>query len=117
MSQATSDKEPATELDILNEKVEPSTEEAVDGAKQEPDQLSLVERIKKTIGKYIQLLKIIIFAAVFLIIIIISLFNVFAPKEKEISEEKTNKLIDFLKKQGIANLAPVMDGANGTTSD
>ena len=117
MSQTTSDKEPATELDILNEKVESATEEAVDGVKQDQDQLSLVEKIKKTIGKYIQLLKIIIFAAVFLIIIIISLFNIFAPKEKEISEDKTNKLIDFLKKQGIDNLAPVLDGTNGTTFD
>ena len=117
MSQPTTEKEPATELEILNAKVDAPADDAVDGVNPEPDQLSLVDIIKKKIVKYIKLIQILIFAAVFLIVIIVSLFNVFAPKEKEVPEEKTNKLLDLLKKQGFANLAPVLDGTNGTTSD
>ncbi len=117
MAETTIEKEVGVELEILNSKGELPAEDAVDGVKQEPDQLSQVERLKNTISKYIKLLQIISFGVAFLIILIVSLFNVFAPKEKEIPEEKTNKLMDFLKKQGFANLAPVLDGTNYTAPD
>ena len=117
MAETTTEKEVGVEFKILNSNGEPAAEDAVDGGTQESDQLSLVERLKKTISKYIKLLQIISFGVAFLIILIVSLFNVFAPKEKEIPEEKTNKLMDFLKKQGLANLAPVLDGTNYTAAD
>ena len=56
MAQATTEKDGGAELEILNAKTESGTEETVDGVTQEPDQLSLVSRIRKTIVKYIKLL-------------------------------------------------------------
>ncbi len=117
MAEATTEKDSGAELEILNAKTESGTEDAVDGVTQEPDQLSLVSRIRKTIVKYIKLLQIMIFGAVFLIIVFISLFNLLVPKEKAIPEEKTNNLMEFMKKQGLANLSPILDGTNSTISD
>ncbi len=71
--QETRYKEPGTELEILNPKVEAPKDDAVDGGNPEAYQLSVVEIIKKKIVQYIKLLQILIFAALFLIILIITL--------------------------------------------
>ena len=83
MAHATTEKDGGAELAILNTKTESATEDVVDGVTQEPDQLSLVSRIRKTIVKYIKLLQIMIFGAVFLIILFISSSTFWFRKRKK----------------------------------